>query len=235
MTPCARRSATSAASSRRLASEQLEAAPADLEFADGRIGVRGAPSASVSYGDVIRRARARQPRRRGSLPEARRARSRDRPGRRFRPLDAGCRRRGGRGRPGDRQGRRAALSRRDVCRPGRRSGGRPAAGRRLCHVRHRPGPVRAAPVRWRPAVQRLARGLPDRRDPRHAGRDVVLDPRDRGTGGDPRARRGCLPPVMPAIANAVARATGVRLHEPAGHARGDPPRAARATAQAAQA
>ena len=40
-----------------LAAGQLEAAPGDLELRDGQVMVRGAPERSLSYGEVIRRAR----------------------------------------------------------------------------------------------------------------------------------------------------------------------------------
>jgi CO/xanthine dehydrogenase Mo-binding subunit len=41
-----------------LAADALEAAPMDLELAAGRVVVRGVPERSVSFGDLVRRARA---------------------------------------------------------------------------------------------------------------------------------------------------------------------------------
>jgi CO/xanthine dehydrogenase Mo-binding subunit len=43
---------------RRLAAEELEIAPADLEVADGAVRVRGSPEAAVPIGDVVRRSRS---------------------------------------------------------------------------------------------------------------------------------------------------------------------------------
>ena len=40
-----------------LAAELLEVAPADLEFADGVVRVSGVPSSSLAYGDIIKRSR----------------------------------------------------------------------------------------------------------------------------------------------------------------------------------
>ena len=42
---------------RSLAADELEAAEADLEFADGRVSVRGVPDRAVAYGELVRRHR----------------------------------------------------------------------------------------------------------------------------------------------------------------------------------
>src|SRR5690606_33768855 len=43
---------------RRLAAEELEISPDDLELVDGRVRVKGSPDRALEYGDIVRRSRS---------------------------------------------------------------------------------------------------------------------------------------------------------------------------------
>src|SRR5690606_906426 len=43
---------------RRLAAEELEISPDDLELVDGRVQVKGSPDRALEYGDIVRRSRS---------------------------------------------------------------------------------------------------------------------------------------------------------------------------------